>query len=209
MSDSGVIEEQLPTYPIGTFVEIKCNDGFAVDGENLISCTDQGSWDFEIEECKPEQKDEKKPPVKALPLEFLRNFKEFLFFSCQTENRETPLLCGKYKSNNDSDLSAFELPETKEFEGMDAKLSKLLENLLNSEKLSFINAETFLTILLSNQGNDLFRDSYRFVICLYIDLIIIDGDLISNDNIITDNINEHIKGMLKKITLQIYINDEA
>lgn len=136
--------------------------------------------------------------------EFLRDFKAFLFYSCDTQNPEKSKLCTHYSSDFESDLSSFELPETSEFEGMDAKLSKLLKNLLDTAQLNSINVGNFMPILLINsQSNStsLMRDSYRFVICLYIDLILIDENSVNSE---TDNINENIKSMIKRIVLPIY-----
>lgn len=45
-SDFGVSESKVEAYSIGAFVEIKCNEGYHIGDENLISCTMQGTWDF-------------------------------------------------------------------------------------------------------------------------------------------------------------------
>ena len=189
-------------------MEIKCNPGFNIVGDNLISCNDQGSWDFDVENCQPgaiiEEIERTTSPSVTLN-EFLKEFKDFLFFSCKTENRERPKLCSYYGSDFGSDLSLFELPETQEFEGMDAKLSRTLKNLLSSAKLEFITAGNFMTILLGNsQTNSLLSNSYRFVVCLYIDLIIADENSVSDGSGPIDNINENIKSLLKTVVLLIY-----
>lgn len=206
-TDSGIVSEKLSTYPIGTFVQVQCNSGFNIDGENLISCTEQGSWDFDVEDCELEETTTESSPIKVnLSMEFLKQFKEFTFYSCKSKYE--PKLCRSYSSDFNTDLTSFELPETAEYEGMDAKLSNLLINLLDSNELKSLNTENFLRTLLRNlHVNSLMRDSYRFVICLYIDLILIDNEIYgptNDDDEAIDNINENIKRMLKRIAIPIY-----
>lgn len=206
-SDSGVIDEKLPSYAIGTFVEIKCNPGFVIDGENLISCVDQGSWDFEVEDCQPDESTTEAYPVKVT-MEFWSEFKEFLFYSCNSKNPDgEPKLCDRFTSDQES-LSSFELPETPEYEGMDSKLSQLLNLAMASADFNALNAENFMETLLQNvPANNVMRDSYRFVICLYIDLILLDDEFNENgEDAPTANINDNIKQMLRKIALPIYKN---
>lgn len=210
-SDSGVIEDKLEAYSIGTFAEIKCDEGFEIDGENLISCTEQGVWDFDVEDCREIETTTVSIPTKV-PVEFWREFKEFLFHSCNSTNPESrPKLCNFYKSDFESDISSFELPETPEFEGMDGKVSKLLTDLIEAENFPTLDVENFMKRMLrSSHVSDSTRDSYRFVICLYIDLIIIHMEIDEvapeEDEKPTDNINQKIMKMLKKIALQAYKN---
>lgn len=203
-SDSGVIDEKLPTYTIGTFVEIKCNPGYVIDGENLISCIDQGTWDFEVEDCQPDGS-----TTEAVTMEFWSEFKEFLFYSCNSKNPDgEPKLCDRYTSDHKS-LSSFELPETPEYEGMDSKLSKLLSHVLASAEFNALSVENFMETLLQNlPANIAMGDSYRFVICLYIDLILLDDELYENgeDATMSANINDINKHLLRKIALPIYKN---
>lgn len=211
-SDSGLIDGTLSAYPVGTFVEIKCDAGFFIDGENLISCTDQGLWDFDVEDCQPEPTTAKPPSIVFdISTDFWRDFKNFLFHSCSTKNSDAASkFCGVYTTNFNTDLSSFELPETPEYEGMDSKLLKLLKDVLEFEDFNSLNVENFLTVVLRNNlVNNLMRDSYRFVICLYIDLILIEEEFkqaSDDDDIISDNINENIKKIMKKIALPIYKN---
>lgn len=203
-SDSGVINENITAFPLGTFVEIKCNEEFRIGGENLISCTENGVWDLDVEDCVPEVAPETSE-IK-IPMEFWRSFKDFLFKSCNSKsNEEAPMLCKDFTPDFDSNLSSFELPETKEYEGMDAKLLNLISEIKNSET-DLLNAGNFMTILLQkNPVDDVMRDSFRFVICLYIDLILMDDEFeLSSDD--AENINENIKIMLKKVAQPIYKN---
>lgn len=211
-SDSGIIDEERKSYEIGTFVQVKCNKGFSFDGENLISCTDQGVWDFDVEDCQKEAvTTEKLSLIKIkIPTEFWKEFKDFLFFSCWSKV-SVPKFCSQFTPNFDSDLLSFELPETKEYEGMDSKLSELLKNALKSNDIEAMNVESFVRNILGDDKVDNMRDSYRFVICMYIDLIILDEELydeLSGEDLekTNDNINENIKKMLKRLALPIYKN---
>lgn len=210
-SDSGPIKEEQASYQVGILVEIKCDEGFHIDEENLISCLDQGSWDFDVENCQPDV--QTAIEKKNIPIEFWKQFKEFLFISCNELTDSTPELCKFYSSDFKTDLSFFELPETAEYEGMDGKLSKLLENLLSSTEFtsSEFTAGTFMeTLLIKDPVYNLMRDSYRFVICLYIDLIMLDQEIHgteiedTEEFAATDNINERIKKMLKRVAKPIY-----
>lgn len=206
-SDSGVIDDNMTSYPLGTFVEIKCNSGFTIEGENLISCTENGIWDFDVEDCEPEPTTttEKAPEKLKVTMDFWRDFKEFLFSSCNSKGSDdAPKLCRNYVPDFDTDLSSFELPETPEYEGMDRKLSDLLKSILESSDMNSINAGNFLKTLLRNSTVEAtMRDSYRFVISLYIDLIMMDEEM-HMSNSADDNINENIKRMLHKIATPIY-----
>ncbi|KAL7020531.1 hypothetical protein ACKWTF_011569 [Chironomus riparius] len=263
-SDSGIINESLPSYPLGTFVEIKCKKGFSTENENLISCTETGVWDFEVEDClldpvteaaseattvidildveepmsstvsvtkekldtttegttelsttskvenvtetlKTEDLTTEKFEVPTVvSKEFWKQLKEFLFQSC-IDNK--PKLCSTYKTEDlNTDLSTFELPETKEFEGMDFKLYNLLAILPESEDLT---AENFMKTLLGDLISDEPKsDSFRFVFCLYIDLILLDEEIgiLDDGTSETVNINTKIKRIIKKKVKIIYRN---
>ena len=213
-SDSGVINEK-PSYPVGTFVQVKCSTGFAIEGDNFMSCSDQGEWDSEVEDCEAEvgESTTVEPIEKEKILaEFWRDWKQYLFYSCSTEDPEgKPKFCSRFTSTFNSDLTTFELPETKEYEGMGSKLLKLLNNLQISKEFDSLTVENFITNLLGKSITDkTLQDSFRFVICLYIDLIILDEELYdeesSEDVEKIGNINENIKSSLKKVALPIYKN---
>lgn len=209
-SDSGIIQEKMSSYPIGTFLEIKCNPGHNIEGDNLISCSDQGVWDSEIEDCQPEDATNRLNSDKV-PMEFWMEFKDYLFNACQSKSSNQTMFCRRFSSNFGTDLSSFELPETSEYEGMDSKLFNLLKNLLNSSELNSTTVGNFFEHLLRNHQSTskLTRDSFRFVVCLYIDLIMLDEEFEeTNDNISDEsgNINDNIKKMLRKAVKPIYRN---
>jgi hypothetical protein len=214
-SDSGVIAKPLPSYPLGTIAQVKCNDGFVTESDNLISCSDQGEWDSEVEDCEEKTEAttaEVLPEKIKIPTEFWREFKKFLFFSCETTNpEEKSKLCDRFSPNFTSDLTTFEFPDSKEYGEMDTKLLKLLKTLQSSKDLD-LTVDNFMPKLLPTSDSDeSIRDYFRLVICLYIDLIIMDEELYdetSSEGLDTpsDNINDNIKKALKKVSLPIYHN---
>ena len=217
-SDSGIIENilQEQMFPVGTFVEIKCNPAYFIEGENLISCTENGIWDFEVEDCSPDPNSpaedaNKKELIEMSSKDFWKEFKKYLFYSCQPKNMEKiSKLCEKYVSDFE-DSSAFDLPETEEFKGMDSKLLKLLKIAEESNDLKNLTVETFMKFILYASGDDeqmdpLMEDSYRFVICLYMDLIVMDVELSVDAQEFQDNINERLKSSLKQLVAPAYQN---
>lgn len=192
-TDSGIVSNNLSTYPLGTFAEIQCDEGFSIENENLISCTENGVWDFEIENCERIDIE--------IPNHFWQDLKEFLFLSCE---QKKPKLCKIYSTEFDTDLTYFELPETVEYEGMDLKLFKLLTDIAQSSDL---NAGSFLKTLLAHISDKSKIDAFRFVICLYVDLILIDHDLgVEISGELDGNINNDIKRLLTKNTKIVYSN---
>lgn len=197
-TDSGLINEELSAYPLGTFAETKCNDGFTIENENLISCVDNGSWDFDVEDCVVDM-----TAITDVPRVFWKDFKEFLFLSCE---HDKPKLCKFYQTEHfNTDLALFELPETAEFEGMDMKLLNFLTDFADDDDDNSLTAEGFMRNLLKDLITVKSKvDSYRFVICLYIDLILLDDELKMFKNADDGNINEKIKRLIKEKVLVIY-----
>jgi Sushi repeat (SCR repeat) len=197
-NDNGIIHDNLTSYSLGTFVEIKCNDGFSTEQENLISCTDNGEWDFDVEDCKADAVDVQ------LTTEFLKQMKELIFESC-IDNK--PDLCKFYKIKDfETSIASFELPDSSDYDGMDTKLYELLKKIQNQNEL---NPQNFLRSLLRNNiMQDKTRlESYRFIISLYIDLMIFDRELnITLSDEMDDNINDNIKRLLKKAIEVVYAN---
>jgi hypothetical protein len=199
--------EELQSYQIGTFVELKCNPGFRSESENLLTCLDNGSWDSKIEECILIATES---PI-LVDIEFYRNFKNFLFYGCSPKNSEkASKLCNRYLSSI-SDLTGFVLPESDESHKMDVKLLDLLEKTIETENLREITVENFLNRLLYGSENrkkmsDVSEKIYRFAIQLYIELILVDESLGLRSK--EDNINNKIKTNLRKILQEVQRNDE-
>lgn len=194
-SDSGIIDENHSTYPLGAFVETRCNDGYATEHENLITCSDNGEWDLEIENCLKINLE--------IPREFWQDFKEFLTLSCVEKK---PKLCAKYDTKEFStNLALFELPESVEYEGLDLKLFQLLKDMPQSNNL---NAGNFMRTLLKEQINDEHMiHAFRFVIHLYLDLILMAEEMgMAIGNELDGNINNNIKILIREHMQVIYAN---
>ncbi|CRL07619.1 CLUMA_CG020584, isoform A [Clunio marinus] len=209
-SDAGVIKANLSAYPVGTFVEINCNEGFQLTNENIVSCTDQGVWDFEVENCQPITTKTTTKRVK-IPNEFWGNFRTFLFYSCIDGTEERSKLCDFYQPDFDTDLSSFNIPDTPEYKDINSNLYKLLQHIQESPDKKSLTAGNFLSTLL--KGNDVsksMRDSYRFMICFYIKNVIMiedeDQESSENEDKPTDNDITKIKKLIKRISIPIYYN---
>lgn len=50
-NERGRIEGDQPKYPMGSFVEVRCDNSTALSGEGFLSCTESGSWDFSMPKC--------------------------------------------------------------------------------------------------------------------------------------------------------------
>lgn len=50
-NERGRIKEMLESYPMGTFVEIQCENGTVLKGESFLTCIDNGGWDLPMTEC--------------------------------------------------------------------------------------------------------------------------------------------------------------
>lgn len=202
-SDSGIIEEDLTAYPVGSYAEIRCDEGFEFHGENLISCSESGSWDYDVEDCKAVE-------VEKVSVDFLREFREFIYESCSPANDgDKSKLCRKFKSSFDTSLSSFEFPDSSDYEGMDRKLLDLIEKLSEDDKKT-INVGNFLQVLKIDEKNIPMRDSYRFVICLYVDLVIVDEEFGTDEDSSSDSesINDKIKYALKSLIHYVFVNSK-
>lgn len=201
-------------------MELKCNPGYKSVTENLITCLENGSWDSKIEECQDLYTEKPKdttttttePPVPMVDTEFYKDFKKFLFYSCNPKNPENASkLCNRYLTSF-PDLSGFVPKETEETHKMDIKLMDLLVKTLETENLEELTAENFLEKLLyGNDGNpkklsELEENSFRFVLNLFIDLILMDEQMSVLPR--EDNINNKIKLKLKKVLEYVQKHNE-
>lgn len=50
-NERGRIGGDQAKYPMGTFVEVRCENNTALSGEGFLSCTEGGSWDFSMPKC--------------------------------------------------------------------------------------------------------------------------------------------------------------
>lgn len=50
-NEHGRIADDQPNYPMGTFVEVQCENETMVKGDGFLSCIDSGTWDLPVPEC--------------------------------------------------------------------------------------------------------------------------------------------------------------
>lgn len=238
-TENGIIDEKLDDYPIGTLAEIQCSNDTYSNNENLLTCLDNGSWDLPMPRCvmqsqenntimdsrelssSQETSQESSQNTEIYPdQQFWRSLKQFLFYSCEPINpSKKSEFCEHYETSF-KDITDFEAPDSEEFQNMDLKLLELLQRLIrnnnNDNKIDLNNL--FSTILYSDDynsenvddRNEIVENSYRFVICLYIDIISMDRDLNkpqtldSNNYDTINNINEKIKYSIKQVIHPVF-----
>lgn len=191
-----------------------------------------GAWDSPIEDCielpttDPPSVTEIQPLIAtpknennlAIDTKFLQNFKNYLYYGCSPRRPKVPSpICEKHDSRF-KDLSSFETPETEEYQSMDSKIVYLLKNTVNSPGLSAITVESMFKFILYGNGvvaekfSILMEDSFRYVICLYIDIIVGDEEFNLNtqfsieDLNSMENMNEKLKLLLRKVIHTVYLN---
>lgn len=52
-NEHGRITGNKSYYPMGTFVEVQCENETMVKGDGFLSCIDSGTWDLPVPECVP------------------------------------------------------------------------------------------------------------------------------------------------------------
>lgn len=294
-NERGRIEDDQAKYPMGTFVEVRCENSTALSGEGFLSCTESGSWDFSMPDCveitttpapttsttkptraptpsptkptraptkktntttrvtskklyttsrattkkpttrpripikKPTLRTTTKKPVKTTtskhpetstvrsktlatpkavttyisittepPLllqetgidpdeTFWQNWKSLLYIGCENMNSNRSPFCDQIENSDDySNLTSFELPETTEYQHMDTKLLRHLteaRKALESTAIrSTLNVDNLLQLILygdrysdpPSKLSKTMENSIRIVLCLYIDIILLD-----------------------------------
>jgi Sushi repeat (SCR repeat) len=214
-TDKGQFNQSMKGYPFGTLAEFQCSENYALTGENLINCLDNGQWDVAAPSCEPVRVTSHSEVLRRFPTKnFWINIRDYLFHSCHP--KKVSRLCQNPKLHPTfDDLSDFEAPDTEEFQHMDQKLLSLLKKADHSPELPSVAVEQFFDFLLysgeaeTTKMSEVEENSHRLVLCIYIDILTMDRDLTTggysafNDH---DNINETIKYYLKKVMLPIYEN---
>lgn len=52
-NEHGRVADNQTNYPMGTFIEIQCENQTVVKGDGFLSCIDSGTWDLPMAECVP------------------------------------------------------------------------------------------------------------------------------------------------------------
>ncbi|XP_053677965.1 sushi, von Willebrand factor type A, EGF and pentraxin domain-containing protein 1-like [Anopheles nili] len=156
---------------------------------------------------------------------FWKNLKDYLFYGCGPSDmpaRRLSLFCytasGTVVGNNWTDLSDFSLQKNAgHITNIDVKLLSFLMRtikpnvtmLVPANLLYFILYGTVEPIPLEMRYPEHIENAYRFVICQFIDIILMDRELNFDDEIVVnigqeENINTKIKYLLKNVVQFIY-----
>ncbi|XP_058813281.1 uncharacterized protein LOC131677461 [Topomyia yanbarensis] len=236
-SERGVLINTFNSYAIGTLAEVGCDDGFSVDGENLLTCLENGSWDMSMPDCIPQESilsttefyslaagsSSKVPSIikinRRTDIRFWKQLRDYLFYGCKpVDQTKKSHFCqdGEEFSHDLGDLTFFDLPDSNEYQNMDSKLLERLEkttkpdnNLKVYNLLKYILYGTIGSISNSQRLSKEAEDSYRFVICLFIDIIMMDREVSFDEEILLDinsreNTNSKVKSLLKNVVQPIY-----
>ncbi|XP_055618198.1 sushi, von Willebrand factor type A, EGF and pentraxin domain-containing protein 1-like [Toxorhynchites rutilus septentrionalis] len=234
-SERGVINGTHNNYAIDTLAEVQCDDEYYIEGENLLTCLETGKWDFVIPNCTLKKTHElttelsnvtypakgsniirinRRPDVR-----FWKQLKDYLFYGCNPidPTKQSPF-CKKTAASSTTftDLSLLDFSLSKDYQNMDIMLLERLEKSSNAEPN--LKLQNLLDYILYNKIDPTpppqrlpgeTEDYYRFVICLYIDIIMMDREVTFDDEILLDinsreNTNDKIKSLLKHVVQPIY-----
>jgi Sushi repeat (SCR repeat) len=214
-NDKGMFNQSMKDYPFGTLAEFRCGENYALTGENLINCLDNGQWDVAAPSCEAVKVPGNSEVLRRFPTKhFWINLRDFLFHSCHP--KKVSRFCQNTKDQPTfGDLTDFEAPDTEDYQNMDRKLLNLLKKADQSPTLPLVTVDEFFDFLLysdvaeTTRMSELEENSHRLVLCIYIDILSMDRDLTTggysafNDH---ENINETIKYFLKKVMQPVYEN---
>lgn len=160
--------------------------------------------------------------VNSLPeKQFWINLKQLYYYGCNNA-KVRPILC---QTLNDStqytDLTQFELPETNDFKHMDQNLLVHLrqaEQSLNLRPDIDLNIEKLLPFILYGIDKSVddqkmpltMANGYRFVLCLYIDTILLDRNVnlsfVQHPPTDDENVTQKLKYFLLRIASKVIVN---
>ncbi|XP_055587381.1 sushi, von Willebrand factor type A, EGF and pentraxin domain-containing protein 1-like [Uranotaenia lowii] len=234
-SEKGVLSETFESYAVGTLVEVKCDDQYYLEGENLLTCLDTAAWDEDLPQCIPVSaissttdmaevtSSEKVPRIIKInrrpDVRFWKQLKDYYFYGCDSQDtRKVSVICHRPETNTTRfrDLTAFSLSTSGDYQNMDSKfLGRLQKTVQPVANLSLENLFDYIIYGktdpddISDKLTDAEEDSYRFVLCLYIDIIMMDREVNFDDEIVLDinsreNTNDKIKSLLKNIVQPVY-----
>lgn len=194
-TEKGTIDDKNVTeFRTGTLAEIQCMNGTHPDGDNLITCLNDGTWDNNPPECIVEKVSaelieveeivitETPIPVIVSPKRvpdraFWKSLHSFLFFGCGDDVSKRSLLCDNYPSNL-TDLNNYEVDTNHGIQNTDLKLVDLFERTLASVDFPTVDVGTlFEYILYQNETSEEdkmdknMEDSFRLTLCFYMNIL--------------------------------------
>ncbi|XP_058442915.1 sushi, von Willebrand factor type A, EGF and pentraxin domain-containing protein 1-like isoform X2 [Malaya genurostris] len=236
-SERGVFMEVLDSYAVGTLAEFTCADGFSLMGENLLTCLENGDWDMSMPDCISKKFESSSTETYSIPIvnrlevpsiikfnrrtdiRFWKQLRDYLFYGCKPiDETKRSIFCvdADQYSHELDDLTLFELPVSNEYQNMDNKLLERLEkttkpdsNLKVYNLLNYILYGTIESISNQRRLPKETENSYRFVICLFIDIIMMDREVSFDEEVMLDinsreNTNAKVKSLLKNVVQPIY-----
>uniref|UniRef100_A0A182QJ86 Sushi, von Willebrand factor type A, EGF and pentraxin domain-containing protein 1 n=1 Tax=Anopheles farauti TaxID=69004 RepID=A0A182QJ86_9DIPT len=227
-------QPQLAGYDVGVLAEIRCQPHYVLVDENLLTCLDSGQWDLPLPECVPLPSATEPAPRQRLlirvnrrpDVQFWKHLKDYLFHGCGSSSaRRLSLFCystaGTIAGSTDwTDLTGYSLPtETAgvDVANLDVKLLAFLMRTLQPDVRGLRPENWFHFVLYGTTGEIApevrlpveMERAYRFVVCQFIDIILMDRELNYDDEIVVDigreeNTNTKIKYLLKSVAQHIY-----
>lgn len=184
----------MTNFQSGTFAEIQCNNGMYPNGDNLIICLKDGTWDSDPPECIKEDKTindsetstTTKSVIKLLRPDrtFWKNFHSYLFYGCQpAEKTKRSMLCDRYSSNLTDLTSMIEYNAGFSLTFEHQQLLDLFQKTLASINFGIIDISNFIQFILyqnETEPEDHFdsniENSCRLMLCYYIHTIAVEED---------------------------------
>lgn len=157
--------------------------------------------------------------VKSLPdKRFWSDLKKLYIYGCANREKKSFICAHLRNPANYTDLTLFELPDTSEFKHMDQNLLNHLmraDELLNFQPDFEINVESLFPFILYGQNESVkkrmpstVKNAYRFVLCLYIDTILVDKNLnltyFQSGRANDENITQKLKYFIIRIASKVY-----
>ncbi|XP_035901734.1 sushi, von Willebrand factor type A, EGF and pentraxin domain-containing protein 1-like [Anopheles stephensi] len=235
-TERGAIPRPLASYDVGVLAEVRCLPQFALTDDNLLTCLESGQWDLPLPECVPVPPTTTSPPnerqsnliirVNRRPdVQFWKHLRDYLFHGCIPSNvpgRQLSLFCysssGTIAGNNWTDLSGFTLQkDAPAVTNIDVKLLGFLMRTVKPD-VSRLVPENLLHYILYGTVEPIapemrypvhIENAYRYVICQFIDIILMDRELNYDDELVVDirqeeNTNTKIKHLLKNVAQVVY-----
>uniref|UniRef100_A0A182S7N6 Sushi domain-containing protein n=1 Tax=Anopheles maculatus TaxID=74869 RepID=A0A182S7N6_9DIPT len=234
-TERGPILRSLTSYDVGVMAEVRCLPQFALTDDNLLTCLENGQWDLPLPECVPVPPTTTPTPelrsnliirVNRRPdVQFWKHLRDYLYHGCipsTVPGRQLSLFCysasGTIAGNNWTDLSGFTLQkDAPAVTNIDVKLLGFLMRTVKPDANRLV-PENLLHYILYGTVERIppemryplhIENAYRFVICQFIDIILMDRELNYDDELLVDirqeeNTNTKIKHLLKNVAQVVY-----
>ncbi|XP_058127266.1 sushi, von Willebrand factor type A, EGF and pentraxin domain-containing protein 1-like [Anopheles ziemanni] len=228
-TERGPIGRTQPAYDVGVLAEVRCAPGFTLEGDNLLTCDEGGQWDLPLPACLPPTVPTQTTPASLIirvsrrpDVHFWKGLKDYLLHGCFAVRPVSPFCHLPEAGGNWSDLQGFSVQrESDQGSSIDVKLLSFLmrsvrthgntssERLTPNSLLPYILYGSLDTIAYESRFPPPVEDVYRFVICQFIDVILMDRELnydgeLEVDIALEENTNVKIKYLLKHVVQPLH-----